>query len=279
MRSTFAVMTLLFLLISSAAPEKKGIGRDKNNHPKTDNRGTKDRPLVVDVDKPIISKEEADQTQKKENLDASSKRWTVILTGVIAFSALVQIFIYLRQTGLMKSSLRETAKAAQAASDNASALIGIERPWLLIENLKIPAYTNFSDPVRLEGKFLYKIWNYGKTPARVCALKMRLEIGNSPDIPPNPSEVFGIPDFAVNPHIIPQGVDRAHTELIHPNREPFKATENRDLANELIFLWAYGFVRYLDVHGGYYETRICYRYDFSSQGLILAGPPEYNNAT
>jgi hypothetical protein len=146
--------------------------------------------------------------------------------------------------------------------------------------LKVPGYMRVGlSQTTLTGEFHYKIWNYGKTPARVCALKMRFELGSSRNTPPNPFEVFGIPNFLVNPHIIPQGIVREHQEHLFPNGS-FTDDEDGRLVKALdTFLWAYGFVRYADVHGGYYETRICYRYNVTTEDLQMDGPPEYNQAT
>lgn len=132
--------------------------------------------------------------------------------------------------------------AAKAAMKSADSQINIERPWLLIEDLKAPRYmvVNFA-PTKLTGKFHYTIRNYGKTPAR-------------------------------------ESVDRPDIEPLHPNGS-FTDSEDRDIKKESIFLWAYGFVRYQDVHGGYYETRICYRYNATTEELQLGGPTEYNQTT
>jgi hypothetical protein len=152
--------------------------------------------------------------------------------------------------------------AAQAAKKSADAQINIEWPWLLIEKLKIPRYTisYVGQKEILQSKFNYVIRNYGKTPAKVRALKMRLEVGDSVDFPPSPNDVFGVSDFAINPHIIPQRDKRPHTEHSHPHF-PLTSEEQETIADSKVFLWAYGFVRYEDVHGECYETRICYRYD------------------
>lgn len=219
-----------------------------------------------------------DDTKTEETYWRTVCKPDILPVWVGGAAALIASIVGARTLGKIKEQTEAAVVASNAAKKSADAQINIERPWLLIEELKAPQYTKVvsSDPTSLQGNFLYTIKNYGKTPARVCALMTRFELGESADLPPNPTEVFGIPDFLINPHIISQNGVRPHTETLSP---ALSSHQNRELNAAKMFLWAYGFVRYRDVHGGYYETRICYRYDTASEDLILAGPREYNNAT
>ncbi|MGA7156294.1 MAG: hypothetical protein WBY53_05585 [Acidobacteriaceae bacterium] len=173
-----------------------------------------------------------------------------------------------------------SVKAANAAKKSADAQINIERPWLLIESLDLPQFTvvRVGDPRILQRILRYEIKNYGKTPARVRALRVVLAVGDSPEFPPNALDVFGTENFSVNPHIIPQGDKRKHDIDATPDY-PLTDEQHMEIARgEAMFLWAYGLVRYGDVHGEWYETRICYRWD-AKEGLVLAGPSEYNLST
>jgi len=175
---------------------------------------------------------------------------------------------------------RAAVVAANAAKKSADAQINIERPWLLIEELEVSRFmrTGFDRPVQLEGKFSCAFVNYGKTPARVRALKIRLLLGESDQRPPEPTGVFDTSNFLINPHIIPQNDKRPHKTFIEPDGK-FTDAEDVDIAKGRRTVWALGMVRYEDVHGGTYETRICCRYDFETEKLILDGPPKYNSAT
>lgn len=190
------------------------------------------------------------------------------------------------QTDTMISHARKQAEAAEqaalAARRSADSQINIERPWLLIEDLKIRDLWPSADmglyaPEVCNPSFAYAFVNYGKTPALVLAAMMRLELCESEEGPAGAKEVFATGNFDINPHVIPQNDSRPDAAGCTPcstlDVEMVKAVENGQR-----FLWAYGFVRYKDVHGGYYETRICYRH-FPGLGLGLDGPIEYNSAT
>ena len=150
-----------------------------------------------------------------------------------------------------------------------------ERPWLLIEGLR------FTETVSLQGRasgipsvFHCIIRNYGRTPARITALYMRTDISTSGVTPPHP-EIYKLGDSSVYPHVIPQGDNRPHEAIFDA---PLTDKDHVMILSGISFVWAYGIVRYRDVHGKRYETRVCYRNDTRATDLRLDGPKEYNQA-
>ena len=155
-----------------------------------------------------------------------------------------------------------------------------ERPWILIEGISFdePATTPLRNGKYDSEAFHYTLKNYGRTPARIVALASRVDIGESPEFPPHPS-VYSLKDFVSNPHVIPQQDDRPHHASLP---EPLSQKDYLLILSGQAFVWACAIVRYEDVHGNRFETRVCYRNDPQSNKisvLRLDGPAEYNNAT
>lgn len=230
---------------------------------------------------PAAQNSPASQKNDDETYFHQALKPDVLPVWVGGFAALIASFVGVKTLGKIREQAEAAVVAANAAKKSADAQINIERPWLLIEGLDLPCHIRVDlyqmGPRTLTGALKYTIINYGKTPARVRTLCVRIAKGSSPDLPPDASEVYAVPDFAVNAHIIPQGQDRPDEVRLHKG-EGFTDGEDREIAASKLFVWVMGVVRYEDVHGGYYETRICYRWNATKQELSLAGPPEYNNA-
>lgn len=156
-------------------------------------------------------------------------------------------------------------KAAQAAKLSAEAVIAGERAWLLMKDIGGP-----SNPQK--EYYACPIWfkNFGKTPARLVAVKIVLHVmidGQIPSDMPNPGVIV--------PAMIPQDTDM-----------PYLARSNIstafDIQDRRYSLWLCGVVRYEDIfrQKPVHETRFCYIYEDRSDGAgvswHMAGPPEYN---
>jgi hypothetical protein len=290
-----AILTVVLTLSGQAqTPHNSGNISKTAQSEATSNTNPAQQPTLIPKEVPAQHpQDETDKSHQSDRQEASGiivvnsaarRDWVDYLGLFISF-----VLVCITGTGVLAAwrGLPEVLRQAKAAEDaalaakkSADSQINIERPWLLFEQLKVPRYTRigFDQPAQLVGTFKCVVWNYGKTPARVLALKVRLILGDSSKLPPDPLEVFGVPSFAINPHIIPQDQNRPLEERVFP-RGSFSDREDSDIAASKIFVWALGMVRYADVHGGSYETRICYRYDFSEEELILDGPSEYNQAT
>lgn len=158
------------------------------------------------------------------------------------------------------------------------------RPWVLVQEVDIVAFeTRESQTGKPEPTtFLYTLKNWGKTPARITAIAVRFEIGESPDVPPHP-EIYQIESFWINPLVLPQNDFRNETQKLMPWNWPHSSQVDA-YYNMRSFLWVYGIATYEDVHGTKYETRFCFRsadYPLRVRPLALRldGPPEYNKAT
>jgi len=292
-----AIPVLLVCSLGQAqtARYRGNVGVSQQNQPQTaDSTPDKPTPIPKKPDTPQPQPKTAEQQPSDGqkpltivvNVPPSTHDHDWIDFSVLAINALLAVItgagVIAAWKGLPEiwRQAKATEETALAAKKSADAQINIERPWLLIEGLKLPRFTATTlDAVRrLQGTLQYRITNYGKTPARVRACEIRLALNDSAVAPPNPNSVFNASDSFVNPHIIPQGDKREGTVRCLPN-SPLTSKEDAKVIAGTAFLWAYGLVRYEDVHGGFYETRVCYRYDTDCGRLMLDGPAEYNNAT
>jgi hypothetical protein len=100
-----------------------------------------------------------------------------------------------KQTHILKKSAKTAEKAAEAAYLNAQAVINSERPWLLIQreehkdSITKPNFFPLERTMSGQQRATYchvSIRNYGKTPAKVIAEVLELQIGESRSGPPYP---------------------------------------------------------------------------------------------
>jgi hypothetical protein len=219
------------------------------------------------------------------------------------------------QTDLMIEQATKQAESAAIAADasqkSAQALMDGERAWLLVENLEIPldpislAIQNAGDgPVHTTGDVFgvsipgatFEVWNYGKTPGTILSVQAKLETGTSRDTPPNPKDVFEMPEYAPlvalvmgqkteerEEHVVPQGGHRVELAPLSGLGSRLSDEKITRIKNDADFLWAYGVVRYRDVYDRQHETRFCYRYIVPPEEPLihfcLRGPEAYNKAT
>jgi hypothetical protein len=187
----------------------------------------------------------------------------------------------LRQAKAAEIAAMAAERSADAAKQSSEAAAKVERPWLLFEKLKIQQVpdlhpiTGMIQPTGRPSAFGYTIRNYGRTPAKVIALYGRIDLSSCVSDPPHP-EIYKLPDSTVYPYIIAQNDGREHNAELSP-----QATDKDilEILSGLLYVWAYAVVRYSDVHGNVYETRICYRNDAGITDLRLDGPSEYNKAS
>jgi hypothetical protein len=214
-----------------------------------------------------------------------------IFNGILAVAAIIGIcyayktLCFIRnQIGVMERQTKATEVAAKAAQDNAQAakensefLVGSERGWMVT---RLPSMN--SD----RGKIVYScfIQNTGKTPCRI--VKMGIRISKTDSF----AKIPLIPDYGEAKHfnqILVAPIDSIHTEkaelLLVDN-------EFQDVFSGKLFLYGYGFVRYLDIFArderDIRETRFCHcsqAPEPGESGLIvrpcIEAPPEYHRAT
>lgn len=174
-----------------------------------------------------------------------------------------------------------TRKAADAASDNAKAIINTERAWILVDLTGC----RFEPSPDEMGVFWIRpvVKNSGKTIARIRYIRAIVKLlidGES--LPPEPQYPLG------------QGADIPDITAMLPPSEPIKPIRLTITSEELSlvhrferFLYVHGFVVYLDFSGQERRSNFCYYYaeqrefspDPSAFYLHLIAPPPYNECT
>jgi hypothetical protein len=190
---------------------------------------------------------------------------------------------------------------ALAAKQNADALIKTERAWVtiapgLMSPKLYPSWeqgTNYPcDPEKLHmvrHQLPLLIKNVGKTPAQIDEFVCRyIRIASMADLPAEPN--YGALQPQGGHWIIPNDTHTTATDLETDNGILYER-HVRDIQLGQSFLFAFGILKYRDVHGKPHETRFSFIYNFPNQGIVAAdgtdiskpyfrkdGPPKYNYA-
>jgi hypothetical protein len=195
---------------------------------------------------------------------------------MMGLSTLKKIERYTKATEITAAAALESS---QAALWNAQAIINSERPWLLI---------TIEPSLTAENRFTVKCKNRGRTPARIIAAIDRIKIAiDETHLPASPEYGDEEPSAPLDPIILLPGEStglkqfaRDDVKGICETEETFKRVETWE---EKIFI--YGKVIYRDLIAPEdkqtHETNWCCWFIHGRQksGLVIAGPPEYNEHT
>jgi hypothetical protein len=199
-----------------------------------------------------------------------------------------------KQTHILKNSAETAEKSADAAYLNAQAVINSERPWLLIQrdehkdSITKPNFFPLEETMSGQQRATYChvfIRNYGKTPAKVIAEVLELQIGENRSEPPDPG-VFSKPKRIDN-DIFPPEETLAGEAWLTPQGIIKLSDRDAILTHKNKFLWLCGLIRYRDTfereNAPEHETRFCFVYETWTNApeprWTPAGPKEYNKAT
>jgi hypothetical protein len=156
-----------------------------------------------------------------------------------------------------------------------------ERAWMIGS----PNMQKFDSPPESGSQlFMYvcNLKNTGRTPARILetglALRTSKSLGNIPQTPSYKAEEMS----SLNKILLVPKDSFGRTTASQITSEEYIAVKNREM-----ILYAYGFVKYLDVFGKPRETRFCHyyyvpgAYELQIEGfrLCIEAPPAYNMAT
>jgi hypothetical protein len=302
MKRLLLVVILLSTHVSLCAPTKKGAPAPAQQS----------SPIVVEVRSPAKSDAEIAADARKERNQENTNRWSIILTGIIAFAALVQvggligqIVIYRRQARIMSDSLNvaaDQAKAAEVAAtasqQSTEALMNGDRAWISVVPAIIapelhpvwepgdpePKDPQFMDPFHHGFPILIK--NVGKTPARIekvytqyVFLQRRPEL-----LEDEPAYIDAMKEQSFL--LIPNDETPVMTYLTM-NAGLLTKGEVSAIHAQAAFLYAYGVINYKDVYDRAHETRFGYVYHFPDAGFVniertgfrRGGPEAYNRQT
>ncbi len=278
---------------------------DAQSHTQTDVKGTQKLPIWDDANCPGCRQtSSAEGTYESNEKPAKRRRddpnwWVAWLTGVLVTVACVQAGFFVWQLRMMRKSLADSKIAAEAARDAATAAkqsadiaSHSERAWVVDE---IRQMGNL--PANGEVFAVYMSFkNFGRTPALIVDLKIRLHTFQLEDTDPLiGAEV--LPEFPAYDHeqnffeVGDQGIILVPTQSFTVaqsfEEEGGKWTQFLQLVvpTKQRRLCCYGLISYEDGFGNLRTNQFCYIWDlgFDPKGVIpnfrRFGPSHYNHAT
>jgi hypothetical protein len=265
----------------TASQPQTNIGHDEKKS-ESDNRGTKEIPMVVEISKaPVIHVETADKPERARDY-ASAEWWLVYVSATVAIItialALYTALLYRatvklgsdaekvgkRQAKEMRDSIAEANRAAIATESIAAATLGNAALMESILHKQMRAYvavdigpTVYQDESLRFGSSPV-LANTGFTPAKNVSFQVMADI-----LPTNLPSGFEFEkwnamqthDAALSPRqsFVIQGVVR--------ERIPDAEVPNV-MKGETKRLYVWGTVTYDDVFGGSWETNFCHHFNF-----------------
>lgn len=233
----------------------QGKAGDANHGPKAEQRGTKESPLFVEglITAKPSEQETARETRESkeksanENLSIRLSGLNALFTGFLMLIALVQAYLFLRQLGYMRVSLRDTKIAAEAAKISSEAVMLAERAYLKVvfskEGLQWK-WTRRDAPSGFEIDLSVK--NFGRTPASVTDIRLGCSRREHEDLLPHDFPALiekENREAAPNAFLPPNDDTTAHRFF---GIRPESYTEVIESAQRL---WVFAYVDYIDTFG------------------------------
>jgi hypothetical protein len=211
---------------------------------------------------------------------AWSANLVLVLLGYVAIMvALSTLRKIERQTRYAEAAAETASTLANAALLHAQALVNSERPWLLV---------SVEPTIKVENSFNIVVTNRGRSPARILAgaeqIRVAVDEAQLPSPPafdkPKPSAPPVPVILLPNESTVIKIVTREDARELCDSDEQFKRVEDWEVK-----IFIYGKVIYQDLIAPEdkktHETFWCCWYIHGRQksGLVIAGPPEYNQHT
>ncbi|MGA7794249.1 MAG: hypothetical protein WCA19_14535 [Candidatus Acidiferrales bacterium] len=277
-----------------STPEKglaKQEGSKDGENPARSNKDQKAAPnvtVIVNQEKP--APHESDESKNSEDIKIQRQlaRFTggLVIVGfiqaVVLALTLVAIII---QAVLMGKHAGHLKNLAAETKNNANAFINSQRAWMVGTK---PGYDLEMESGKV-ANIVYQcsVANVGKTLSRISEIGVTLRKTESLEkIPADPTPTYQSEEVRQFNRIIvvPDDFIRVRAKL----SQELTWKENADIKDRKSFVYAYGFVKYLDVSGESRETRFCHRYSIATLGEFsdsdvfepcIQAPPEYHKAT
>jgi hypothetical protein len=236
-------------------------------------------PVTVNVFPPDDRSKKSQNPCEAHSDPSSTNWWIMLFTGMLAVSAIIQLFIYGRQAHYMSKGLDLTQRAAAAAEKSAdtaeASLKSAERAWLTV-NFPFP----FQPKPDILNEIIYEVENTGRTIAgikEITVLSSLWEPGKMPtyQFEDSPSTA-GLPTIAV---VAPNKALRLKARL----NIVFAQDVVRKINSGELILDLHGHVIYDDIFNNRHSTRFCYIFTPTGNGIgifnfPLEAKPDYNDA-
>lgn len=201
----------------------------------------------------------------------------VVITAVYAGITCGMLKQIKTQAHFMKKQLTEMGKqtstalsAAHTAESHYRTTRNAERPWILVEKIKLNKFGHGEELIAY-----VSIKNYGRTPAFMT--EHRFVFHRMKSVPSPPLQYSPFPFEFQQEILVPSGIGRAAVRF-HEERLTFNQFEA--VRDRKEFLYVFGFIKYRDGTGpADYETRFFQVYDLpviEGWEFMPTGPIEYN---
>lgn len=288
----FNIAALFLICLPLVGQQNKSQTREQKSERTANNGHPQTSDTVVEIHKgsqvgtpTSESKQQAAQTEAKPFL--THGEWVMaILTAVY-----VIISYFVLQA--IKREARIGQQAADAATKSADALMNAERAWLLARTVDVDSRTKeiltgrIREAVRpreqgVTIRFEYCFTNLGRTPARITRIGARFQkLQTLADLPAEPN--YGIAVLDVQLVLAPNDSTNLTWQVLEPDGV-LTGDEVVSITLGKAFLYAYGFVKYLDIFDRQQEARFGYVWHMPETfdtyfGFRIAGPPAYGHQT
>jgi len=256
-----AIASVLVVALSCAAQsQRRPQNQNETQHPQqlpsTDQRGTKETPLVVKV----LPADGAEEKSKQETADHEAKYQldaNIFHLGVATvIVAVLQVVAIGVQALFLWLAFRATTTAAEAARDSADYTIRVQRPYLCITGIEFAA----GDEVGVT----YQIENIGSNPAILQKSSTEIRCLSALPASPNYSAQRTWQDRIVYSREVISGI-----------RCTVPKSEKTLLGTTGFTFYLYGYFVFLDVFGRTRRTGFCYAFG-DDKAFSRVGGPTYN---
>ena len=210
-------------------------------------------------------------------------------TWALVIGAGVTASIGIKTLRTIKIQTAAAKDSADAAKKSADALMLGDRAWVLVdrddtkEKLQAP-YLPTDEQLMVEKRWPHCVFflkNFGKTPAKITALRFELEVSDNPNVPPD-SPAYDNPE-SFNPYILPP--DGSTPFEARMNSVERMEQECASVKEGVRYLWLCGIIKYVDVFergpDSAHETRFCYVWEkrLGTPFWSMRGDADYNRFT
>ena len=245
----FIAMTTDLKAESSSKPNKETINTQQKTG--SNQRDSDQPPIVVKIIKAPNHKVETDKEAKTQEEKTSNDERLIQVTAVLAFIALLQLFVFAWQAHRLRQTVEATKEAADAAKRSADALPAIERAYIFV-TVDIPEI-NPSQDGTIPSMANFRLYNHGKTPAILKKVHFIIKLR---DAYPTITEINSSPNPPIPDGIIISSNDsRVFDYTVIINTREWEQVDRHKIK-----LLCYGSIDYEDVFKESHITGFCWEY-------------------
>jgi hypothetical protein len=268
------VLCVVFFLVSPSATDKQQ-SKPAEQQAATENTANQSSPVTVVVNQPSTEENRNRAKQKPEDGPPIYSNWALVI--VAAFAA----FAGLRTLHFIRMQAESTEKAANAANDNARAVINAERAWVTTEltwdhlSPKI-AYLRSSEPDKVSESISVNVLltcsNDGKSLAWITEKWAIMKAFNIIPLQPEFTNKESLFQRSMQPLVPNKSESNGHRIWL--------SVPGTDADRARVTIVIYGYVRYRTIFEREGETRFGYVLTRGDQlERLPADYPEYNRNT